>query len=244
MVGVHPVSHGLGVDARGRDPWVLADHAGQDKVRVASVRVAEQRLEGRDLTRPRNIHVVPRKLDEGGVFEVGGEVISNMLSVIGGAEIEGVEATMKIVASYLRIVLVQVERHDLLDLCSEGQRFEGQPGLRLKGLYSRSARVGGLLLDRLGHCTCQSQGQSYSEGIWVKQCSGIGGAVRESCRGGGVETALVGVVLVECYNESRSIRSRKHIVRWRAYRQVGWTSMSTQRFRRKTRRRALEPLSE
>ena len=140
-----------------------------------------------------------------------GGMVDHAASMIGGAEIKGMKQTMKIVSANLRIELVQVECLELLDLCSKGQRFEGGPWD--SWLYSRSAGIDVLVPGRLGYCTCQSRCQSCGKSTMVHGCSGrVGRRGRERSLDGFVESALVGVVLIECCDESHRIRSRKRTV--------------------------------
>ena len=114
---------------------------GGDKVAVAAVGVAEQGygsmcIDSFNLAWPWSIRCVPRKLAEGCLLEMVGELIDHAAGMIGGAELERVKQAVKILPADLRIELVQIKHLGLLNLRSDRQRLEGGPGERPKRLYS------------------------------------------------------------------------------------------------------------
>ena len=103
MVGVHPVGHLLAVGhALPETPGRVLTVPGGTKFKLPPSAlpssVSEHEVAGCDLARPQNIHAVPWQLVERRVLEVAGEVVSDTSSMIGGAEVESVEATMEVLS--------------------------------------------------------------------------------------------------------------------------------------------------
>ena len=61
------------------------------------------------------------------MLKMSHNVIDHMMSVIVGAEFEGIKQALKTFAADLQIKLVEIKHLGLLNLCSSRQRFEDWP---------------------------------------------------------------------------------------------------------------------
>ena len=137
----------------------LANRTGGNKIAIASTGVTKQSLaelvvDHGDLAWIWDICLIPWKQVRGALKMVG-NVVDYAASMLVGAEFEGVEPVLKIVASDLQIILSEIEHLSVLDLCSSGQRFEIRPWKRPEWLCAGAAGINLLGSRRPVYRTCQ-----------------------------------------------------------------------------------------